>query len=155
MVQLNKLDDIVARRRETGQMLDQLIHDIPGLSPPHIIDEAKHAYWLYAVRLEEGAFTADIYTFARALKAEGVACMPKWYYLLYDHPAFLNPEPPKHPEYAFPRAVYDGPRKVLQGHVPQRGTGFGSAPRDHVERILYEGGCARRRKGLAQGSRCL
>ncbi|MYJ79882.1 MAG: DegT/DnrJ/EryC1/StrS family aminotransferase, partial [Caldilineaceae bacterium SB0670_bin_27] len=47
MVQLNKLDDIVARRRETGQMLDQLIRDIPGLSPPHIIDGAMHAYWLY------------------------------------------------------------------------------------------------------------
>ena len=124
MVQLNKLDDIVARRRETGQMLDQLIHDIPGLSPPHIIDEAKHAYWLYAVRLEEGAFTADIYTFARALKAEGVACMPKWYYLLYDHPAFLNPEPPKHPEYAFPRAVYDDRERYYKGMCPNAERGL-------------------------------
>lgn len=124
MVQLKKLDDIVARRRESGQMLDQLIRDIPGLSPPHIIDGAMHAYWLYAVRMEEGAFTADNYTFARALQAEGVACMPKHYYLLYDHPAFLNPETPKHPEYAYPRAVYDDRERYYKGMCPNAERGL-------------------------------
>ena len=124
LVQLDKLDDIVARRRETGQLLDQLIGDIPGLSPPHIIDEAKHAYWLYAVTMEEGAFAVDTYAFARALQAEGVSCMPKDYYLLYDHPAFLNPEPPKNPEYAFPRAVYDDRERYYKGMCPNAERGL-------------------------------
>ena len=124
LVQLNKLDDIVARRRETGQMLDELIHGIPGLSPPHIVDEAMHAYWLYAVRMDEGAFTADTYAFARALQAEGVSCMPKDYYLLYDHPAFLDPAPPRNPEYAFPRAVYDDRERYYKGMCPNAERGL-------------------------------
>ena len=31
-----------------------------------------------------------IYTFAAALKAEGVSCMPKKYFLLYDMPIYTN-----------------------------------------------------------------
>ncbi len=95
------------------------MRDIPGLHPPYIIDDVAHTYWLYPLWLEEGAFTVNNYGFARALNAEGVPCMPKEYYLLYDHPLFLAPDPPKCPEYALPQAVYDPQVKYYKGMCPR------------------------------------
>jgi len=119
LVQLGKLGDIVRRRIENAELLTQLLQDIPGLTPPYVIDDVVHTYWLYGIWLENGAFTVDNYGFARALEAEGVPCMPKEYYLLYDHPLFLSPDPPRHPEYAVPRALYDGRVRYYRGMCPR------------------------------------
>ena len=118
LVQLRKLDDNVARRRQLAHLLGQLIEDIPGLGPQQVIDGAAHSYWLRPIAFEPDAFTVNCYGFALALREEGVPSSCKGYYLLYDHPAFLDPVPQKYPDYALPRAVYDGRVSYHKGMCP-------------------------------------
>ena len=45
---------------------------------------------------------------------------------MYDQPLFLAPDPLKHPEYAWPRAVYDGRITYQKGLCPQAERALGS-----------------------------
>jgi dTDP-4-amino-4,6-dideoxygalactose transaminase len=90
LAQLAKLDEQIKRRIEAAELLTSLLKEIEGISPPYIVDGAKHTYWLYPFWMQEGKFQVSNYQFAKALCAEGVPCMPKEYYLLCDHKMLLE-----------------------------------------------------------------
>jgi len=54
VAQLEKLDDIVRRRRELAHRYTQLLDGIDGVVPPHEPDEAVHNYQSYCVYVEAG-----------------------------------------------------------------------------------------------------
>jgi dTDP-4-amino-4,6-dideoxygalactose transaminase len=51
VVQLGKIDEIVARRRELASNYDRLLQDVEGVIPPKVDDGVRHVYQTYAVRI--------------------------------------------------------------------------------------------------------
>ncbi|MFH1743975.1 MAG: DegT/DnrJ/EryC1/StrS family aminotransferase [bacterium] len=72
LCQLEKVDEVVRRRREMGEMLSSLIESIDGVEPAAAIPGSEHSYWLYPLRVTN--WSAE--QFGEALKAEGVPNMP-------------------------------------------------------------------------------
>lgn len=50
--QLNKLDDILSRRRHLAGRYNMLLPEIPGVSVPYVPDYAEHTYQSYCIRLD-------------------------------------------------------------------------------------------------------
>lgn len=73
LAQTRKMRDIIARRRERGDLLRELVADAPHVRAQKLIDGCKHTYWQFGMRVEDDApFTPT--EFAQALSAEGVSC---------------------------------------------------------------------------------
>lgn len=72
LAQTRKAQDIVARRRQMGMYLTELMEDLPGVFPPKIPVECDHSFWLYAVTIDEGVLGVSPGEFAKALSAEGI-----------------------------------------------------------------------------------
>lgn len=69
--QVRKLPEVIERRNRNGDMLSQLIADVPGVKPQKVLPDCRHTYWHYELLVQPDAnFTAD--EFAQALKAEGI-----------------------------------------------------------------------------------
>lgn len=71
--QLGKVRDVVGRRRQAADRLSRRLQDAPGVQRPAVREGCKHSYWLYAITLQEGAFSASPGEFAKAISAEGVS----------------------------------------------------------------------------------
>jgi perosamine synthetase len=52
IVQLNKIDEIVKRKRKNAQMLTEKLSKIEGLTPPVELPDYRHAYMLYSIRVK-------------------------------------------------------------------------------------------------------
>jgi len=52
-VQLKKLDEFNAKRRENAQLLTQGIRSFNGLTVPYVDNDVKHVFHQYVVRVEE------------------------------------------------------------------------------------------------------
>jgi len=61
LAQLRKLSEMVARRVHTGEMLCDLIQDIPGIQPPSITPGSRHTFWRFALHVnsEESGVSPD------------------------------------------------------------------------------------------------
>jgi dTDP-4-amino-4,6-dideoxygalactose transaminase/predicted dehydrogenase len=55
LAQLQKVQDVVAKRRELGERLTQLLSGIEGVEPAPVTSGAQHSYWLYPVRVSGDA----------------------------------------------------------------------------------------------------
>ena len=73
LAQTRKLRDIIDLRRARGDLLRELVADVPHVRTQKLLDGCKHTYWQFGMRVEDDApFTPE--EFARALGAEGVSC---------------------------------------------------------------------------------
>lgn len=72
VAQLGKVEGVVARRRELGDMLSGKLSGIPGLLPPPDSATSGNVYWLYAIRVREEEFGMSRKRFIEALNAEGI-----------------------------------------------------------------------------------
>jgi dTDP-4-amino-4,6-dideoxygalactose transaminase len=70
LAQLEKVDAVVARRNELGDLLTEGIADAPGVLPQPVTEGGRCSYWHYGLRVVEG----DPAAFAQALQAEGIPC---------------------------------------------------------------------------------
>jgi perosamine synthetase len=86
--QLDRIGSLTARRRAIAGMLDDAVAGIEGLHAPHALAGDGHAYHLYAVRMDPGAFTCDRDAFTSALNAEGVGTAIHYPKPLHDQPCF-------------------------------------------------------------------
>jgi perosamine synthetase len=75
LAQLERIDDIVARKRRMGQLYMEQLKDIPLLQLPVEQPWARQVYWMYGIVLNEAA-GMDARTFARILKGKGVETRP-------------------------------------------------------------------------------
>ncbi len=72
LAQLDKVDEVVRRRREMGKLLSTVIGPIEGVEPAEATEGSEHSYWLYPLHVT--AWTGE--RFGQALKAEGIANLP-------------------------------------------------------------------------------
>jgi dTDP-4-amino-4,6-dideoxygalactose transaminase len=79
-VQLDRLPDVVARRRAGARRLISALHDLPGIELP---DERGHSFWSFPLVLPGGGNLR----WARALRAEGIPAEGR----LFEQPAYRTP----------------------------------------------------------------
>lgn len=72
LAQLDKVQDICAKRNAYGDKLTEAIKDIPGIYPHKVLDGCKCSYWFYMFRIDEKELGVSRQEFCEALFAEGV-----------------------------------------------------------------------------------
>jgi perosamine synthetase len=88
LAQLERFDEIVAKKRWMGQAYTERLKDIPFLQLPVEEPWAKNVYWMYGVVLD-GAAGMDAVEFARRLRALEVETRP-FFLGMHEQPVFLQ-----------------------------------------------------------------
>ena len=70
--QLTRLEDIVTKRSQLGNLLTGELAGIRGIVPHHVDKEDRCSYWFYLTRLVPDRLRCDRAQFTKALAAEGV-----------------------------------------------------------------------------------
>lgn len=91
LAQLEKLDEIVVRRRRWAQGLTEAIQTLHGLHMPLVLPGSEPSWYVYLLRVTPDLLGADASTFSAALNAEGVPAGA--HYIgkpVYRYPLFEN-----------------------------------------------------------------
>ena len=72
LAQLERVQDITARRNQLGTRLNELLRAIPGIVPQTVPAACHHSYFLYLFKLDLARLGCTSREFAAALAAEGV-----------------------------------------------------------------------------------
>ncbi len=88
LAQLERLDEIIAKKRWMGQAYTENLKNVPGLQLPVEEPWARQVYWMYGVVLDE-ATGLDAAEFARRLKVLGVETRP-FFLGMHEQPVFLE-----------------------------------------------------------------
>lgn len=72
LAQLDRVEEICAKRNVYGEKLNRALEQIPGLSAHKILDGCTSSYWFYLLRIDEKALGVSRDEFVKALKAEGI-----------------------------------------------------------------------------------
>lgn len=86
--QLKKAEELVGRREALSLRLSDGVRGLPGLTPPLVRDDCRHAFYLWGARYDENASGVSRQTVARALEAEGVPVWQGYVTPLYLLPLF-------------------------------------------------------------------
>jgi perosamine synthetase len=87
LAQLERMEQIIARKRWMGQAYTERLRDIAGLQLPVEEPWARQVYWMYGLVLDE-VTGMDAAEFARRLKGEGVETRP-FFLGMHEQPVFL------------------------------------------------------------------
>ena len=85
LAQLDKVDNVVANRIKSAQMLTERIEQIPGVGTPLITPNSKHVYWKYPLRIDDEIIEGGVDSFAAELKEKGIFSAPRY----IQKPAFM------------------------------------------------------------------
>jgi perosamine synthetase len=88
LAQLERFDEIVAKKRWMGQAYTERLKDIPFLQLPFEEPWAKNVYWMYGIVLGEEA-SMDATEFARQLYEQKVDTRP-FFLGMHEQPVFLE-----------------------------------------------------------------
>jgi len=88
LAQVERIDDIVAKKRWIGQVYTEQLREIPGLQLPVEQPWAKQVYWMYGIVLDETS-GMDASGFARRLQELGVDTRP-FFFCMHQQPVFRN-----------------------------------------------------------------
>ena len=86
LAQLERIDDIVARKRRMGREYTRLLTGAPGLILPAEEEWARSVYWMYGVVLSDEV-DMDNARFAELLRARGVETRP-FFVGMHEQPVF-------------------------------------------------------------------
>lgn len=90
-VQLERLEDIAAKRAALGARLRAALAGIPGVVPPAVAEGDRATYWFFYFRLDLARLTCTRNEFADALRAEGATCAAGYIPVpLYQLPLFTR-----------------------------------------------------------------
>lgn len=70
--QMDRMEDIAAKRNRLGNLLCSLLGEIPGILPQKVRPQDFSTYWFTMIRREPGRFRGTRDEFAKALQAEGL-----------------------------------------------------------------------------------
>lgn len=90
--QLDKISEVIERRRARAEQLSRLLRKVPGVQAPNTPPETNPVWWLYMLRIDP---TISAKEFGSALIAEGV---PAWAEYIVD-PLYLSPLFAEHKTY--------------------------------------------------------
>jgi perosamine synthetase len=86
LAQLERMEEIIRRKRWLGKAYTQNLKDVQGLQLPVEEPWARQVYWMYGVVLDE-ATGLDAVEFARRLQAQGVQTRP-FFLGMHEQPVF-------------------------------------------------------------------
>jgi perosamine synthetase len=86
VAQLERFEQIIAKKRWMGQAYTERLKDIPGLKLPVEESWARQVYWMYGIVLDESK-GMDAVEFARRLDARGVQTRP-FFLGMHEQPVF-------------------------------------------------------------------
>jgi perosamine synthetase len=86
VAQVERMDDILARKRRMGALYSEGLSGVAGLQLPVQKDWARINYWMYAVVLDE-ARGVDAFVFAEALKKRDIETRP-FFLGMHQQPVF-------------------------------------------------------------------
>jgi perosamine synthetase len=89
LAQLERMDEIVARKRWLGDAYTQRLSDIPGLQLPTEAEWARSVYWMYGLVLDAEQTGLDARQFADRLAQSGVETRP-FFLGMHEQPVFLD-----------------------------------------------------------------
>ncbi|MFB3885589.1 MAG: DegT/DnrJ/EryC1/StrS family aminotransferase [Thermodesulfobacteriota bacterium] len=88
LAQLERVEEIIAKKRWMGKAYTERLQDIPGLQLPVEEPWAKHVYWMYGIVLDEN-IGMDAVEFSKWLKEHGIETRP-FFLGMHEQPVFLN-----------------------------------------------------------------
>ena len=86
--QLERMKEIIAKKRWMGKAYAECLQGIPGLQLPVEETWAKQVYWMYGIVLDEST-GLDAVRFAQKLKEKGVETRP-FFLGMHEQPVFHN-----------------------------------------------------------------
>jgi len=75
-VQMNRLDDILARRRQVAAMYDQALGEIDDVHTPPMHGRGTASWFVYVIRLADRFSAADRDAILAGLRQRGIGCNP-------------------------------------------------------------------------------
>jgi len=72
LAQLDRVEEICAKRNAYGKRLNEGISGIAGLYPHRVLDGCDCSYWFTMIRIDEEKLGVSRSEFVKALKAEGI-----------------------------------------------------------------------------------
>lgn len=85
LAQLEKLPDVVRRRRELARALTSTLANLRGIIPPFTYPGAVHSYWKYCIRTAETLPAGAVLEIAKLLRERDVVAVPRY----IQKPAFM------------------------------------------------------------------
>lgn len=90
-VQLQRVEEIAAKRAALGQILIEEISGLPAVVPPEVAAEDRSSFWFFYFRLRPDRLQCTRNEFAEALRAEGALCSAGYIPVpIYKLPYFQN-----------------------------------------------------------------
>ena len=93
--QIDRLPDIAEKRNRLGNLLSELLQNMPGVTPHEVHPDDFCTYWFTMFRIDPEKFTCTRDEFAEALRAEGLAAgagyipMPVYQYKVFQDANFF------------------------------------------------------------------
>lgn len=76
--QLEKLEDVVARRVVLANELTTALSDVPGIVTPQVRRGDVHTYWKYCLSVDPDVIPGGTVALGAILKKQGVFCAPRY-----------------------------------------------------------------------------
>ena len=70
--QLGRLEETLERRERVAEIVDDMIHELPGVTRPRFREGDRVSYYTYVFKVEEDVLGVSPAEFCEALKAEGI-----------------------------------------------------------------------------------
>lgn len=90
IAQLKKLDILNEIRIELASHLSERIAGLPGIKPPLALPNARHVYYVYALKYDEAQAGIPREVFVQAMNAEGIPFSAGYVRPLYFAPLYQN-----------------------------------------------------------------
>lgn len=78
VAQLEKLDDVVARRVAAAQRLGAALRGLPGIETPWVAPGHVHSYWKYCLRVDGNVIEGGAPGLGAELREHGIASAPRY-----------------------------------------------------------------------------
>jgi len=78
LAQFAKLSGVVARRRASAAKFEELIADIPGVTPQSRPNDVNPVYWKCCVNIDETKAGVSLNDIASKMRAAGIFAMPRY-----------------------------------------------------------------------------
>jgi dTDP-4-amino-4,6-dideoxygalactose transaminase len=76
--QLEKLEDCVANRTRTADMLTEMLKGIDGIATPVIAENSTHVYWKYCLTVDDSKIEGGSVGMANLLKEKNIFSAPRY-----------------------------------------------------------------------------
>jgi len=87
LAQLERMEEIIARKRWMGQAYTERLQGVPGLQLPVEESWAKQVYWMYGIVLDQAMVGMDARAFTDILQRKGVETRP-FFLGMHEQPVF-------------------------------------------------------------------